>query len=191
MAEVLLFHHAQGLTPGVQALAATLREAGHTVHTPDLFAGKTFDTIEEGLAFVQATGFGEIVERGKAAAASLSPSVVYAGLSLGVLPAQILAQTKPGAMGALLIASCLPAADFGGWPQDLPVHVHAMEADPVFTKEGDIQAAEALVASSQDAELFLYPGEGHLFIDSSLAEYDEDATRLLVRRVLRFLAALE
>ncbi len=191
MVEVLLFHHAQGLTSGVTALATTLREAGHTVHTPDLFEGPTFDSIEEGVAFAQTTGFGEIVERGKAAAASLSPAVVYAGLSLGVLPAQILAQTKPGALGALFIASCLPASDFGGWPNDLAVHIHAMEADPVFTKEGDLQAAEALVASSQDAELFLYPGEGHLFIDSSLPEYDEDATRLLMRRVLRFLAALE
>lgn len=188
MVEVLLFHHAQGLTPGVVAFAELLRAAGHTVHTPDLFDGQRFETVEAGVAHAQAIGFGTIVERGRAIAAALPVNVIYAGVSLGVLPAQVLAQTRPGALGVLLISACLPADGFGGWPADLPAHIHAMEADPIFSQE-DMAAAEALVASSLDAELFLYPGEGHLFIDSSLADYDEDATRLLVRRVLRFLAA--
>jgi esterase/lipase len=39
MAEVMLFHHAMGQTEGFTALADELRQAGHTVHTPDLFGG--------------------------------------------------------------------------------------------------------------------------------------------------------
>ncbi len=49
MTEIVLFHHAQGLTPGIDAFADELRRAGHTVHTPDLYDGHTFDTLEEGL----------------------------------------------------------------------------------------------------------------------------------------------
>jgi dienelactone hydrolase len=53
MIEVVLFHHAQGLTPGVVAFADELRRAGHTVHTPDLFEGRTFGSIEAGMGFVE------------------------------------------------------------------------------------------------------------------------------------------
>src|SRR3712207_6606853 len=97
MAEVLLFHHAQGLTEGVQAFADELRHAGHTVHTPDLYGGRIFGDIEQGLAFVEEIGFGEIIERGGRAAEALPTEVVYAGFSLGVVPAQMLAQNRPGA----------------------------------------------------------------------------------------------
>src|SRR5689334_251048 len=113
MAEVLLFHHVQGLTDGVRAFADDLRGAGHTVHTPDLFDGRTFDSIEEGFGFARQAGFGAIRERGVAAADVLDPGLVYAGFSFGVTIAQRLAQTRPGARGALLMCSCLPIAEFG------------------------------------------------------------------------------
>src|SRR5262245_35220310 len=88
MAEVVLFHHAQGLTPGVLAFAEDLRRAGHVVHTPDLYEGRTFDRLEEGIAYAGQIGFSEIVDRGERAAEPLPRAVVYAGFSLGVLPAQ-------------------------------------------------------------------------------------------------------
>src|ERR1700754_1021925 len=103
MAEVILFHHAQGLTDGVKAFADDLRRAGHVVHLPDLYEGRTFGTLAEGMAHVEELGFGTISGRGQAAAASLPGEIVYAGMSLGVLPAQMLAQTTPGARGALLL----------------------------------------------------------------------------------------
>ena len=166
MAEVVLFHHAQGLTPGVVAFADELRRAGHTVHTPDLLDGRTFASIEEGLP----------------------EGLVYAGFSLGVLPAQFLAQTRPGARGAVLCYSCVPVSAFGsGWPEGVPAQVHGMDADPVFVGEGDIDAARELVEQAADAQLFLYPGDQHYFADSSLPSYDSEATALLVRRVLDFL----
>ncbi|HEX6379617.1 MAG TPA: dienelactone hydrolase family protein [Acidimicrobiia bacterium] len=189
MAEVLLFHHAQGQTKGFLAFADELRRAGHAVHAPDLYDGRTFDSIEEGLANVEAIGFETIVERGGHVAQELPAELVYAGFSLGVVPAQMLAQSRPGASGALLLHSCLPTSAFGeGWPAGVPVQVHAMEKDPFFIEEGDIDAARALVAEAEQAELFLYPGEQHLFADSSLPSFDADAAALLTRRVLDFLA---
>ncbi len=187
MAEVMLFHHAQGLTPGVVAFADELRSAGHTVHTPDLFEGRTFETVDEGLGYVEEVGFGEIIDRGVRAAEELTTGLVYAGFSLGVLPAQKLAQTRTGARGALLLHSCVPTSEFGAWPAGVPVQVHAMEADPFFVGDGDIDAARALVGEVADAELFLYPGDQHLFADSSLPSHDADASALLTQRVLDFL----
>jgi dienelactone hydrolase len=188
MAEVLLFHHAQGLTSGVRDFAETLQEAGHTVHTPDLYDGRVFGTLQEGLGYAQEVGFGTLMERGKDAAAKLDPELVYAGFSLGVMPAQMLAQSRPGAKGAALFHSCVPPSEFGGaWPEGLPVQVHGMDADELFVDEGDLDAARALVASTTDAELFLYPGDQHLFADNSLSAYDEQAALLLTERVLDFL----
>jgi dienelactone hydrolase len=190
MAEVLLFHHAQGLTPGVLAFAEQLRAAGHTVHTPDLLDGRRFDTIADGMAYVEELGFDEIQRRGAAAAQDLPADLVYAGFSLGEMPAQMLAQTRPGARGALLFYSCIPISGewaFGPWPEDVPVQIHGMDADPIFVGEGDVDAAREIVATAPDAELFLYPGDQHYFADSSLPSYDAEATALLTRRVLAFL----
>jgi dienelactone hydrolase len=188
MAEVALFHHALGLTPGVVTFADELRRAGHTVHTPDLFEGRTFGSIETGMAYAGQIGFpGEVIERGTRAVDGLPDGLVYAGFSLGVLPAQKLAQTRPGARGALLFYSFVPVEAFGSWPEGLPVQVHGMDADPFFTEEGDIDAARQLVGQAKDAELFLYPGDQHYFADSTLPSYDPDATALLLKRVLDFL----
>jgi dienelactone hydrolase len=187
MAEVVLFHHAQGLTPGVVAFADEIRRAGHTVHTPDLFEGRTFGTLEEGMAHVGTLGFSEVLDRGVQAVQELPERLVYAGFSLGVVPAQCLAQTRAGAAGALLMYSCIPTSEFGSWPAGVPVQIHGMDADPIFIDEGDIDAARALVDEAEDAELFLYPGDQHYFADSSLPSYDPDATALLLQRVLGFL----
>ena len=188
MAEVLLFHHALGQTEGFAAFADELRQAGHTMHTPDLYDGRTFASIDEGMAHVKELGFGEIIERGVRAANELPDELVYGGFSLGVVPAQKLAQTRPGARGALLFYACVPASEFGtSWPADVPVQIHGMDADPFFVDEGDIDAARAIVESTDQAELFLYPGSEHYFADSSLPSYDADAAALLTRRVLDFL----
>jgi dienelactone hydrolase len=186
MAEVVLYHHVQGLTDGVRSFADELRQAGHTVHTPDLFDGSTFPTIEEGMAFAGEAGFGALAEQGLAVAEGLASESVYAGFSFGVMIAQQLAQTRPGARGALLMYSCLPVSEFGdAWPEGVPVQVHGKEADPFFAE--DLEAAHALVDSTDRAELFLYPGEEHLFADASLPAYDAAAAALLTKRALAFL----
>ncbi|MGO7371425.1 dienelactone hydrolase [Rhizobium leguminosarum] len=190
MAEILLFHHAQGLTPGVCSFADDIRAAGHIVHTPDLFDGRTFPSIEAGIAYIGEIGFDAMRERGVRLADELPAGLVYAGFSFGVLPAQKLAQTRPGARGALLFYSCLPISGewaFGPWPDGVAVQIHGMDNDPIFVGEGDIDAAREIVETVEDAALFLYPGDQHYFADSSLPSYDADATALLTLRVIEFL----
>jgi dienelactone hydrolase len=186
VAEVLLFHHALGLTPGVLAFSDALRAAGHTVHAPDLFEGRTFGSIEEGVGHAREVGFGTIAERGRQAAEGLPAELVYAGFSLGAMPAQQLAQTRPGAAGALLFHSAIPPEEFGGpWPAGVPLQIHIMEDDPWGGE--DIEAARQLAETVDGAELFLYPGDRHLFADPSFSDYDADAAALVQQRVLEFL----
>jgi dienelactone hydrolase len=182
---VLLFHHALGLTDGVRAFADRLRAAGHTVHTPDLYGGRVFTSLPDGLAFAKEVKAQDLAVR---AADSLPADLVYIGHSLGVMAAQRLAQTRPGARGAVLLEACVPPEHFGdGWPADLPVQVHGMDGDEFFAGDGDLDAARDLVKNVRHGELFVYPGDGHLFIDSSLPAYDASAADLVVARVLEFL----
>jgi dienelactone hydrolase len=192
MAEVLLFHHARGLTPGCLAFAEELRDAGHVVHVPDLFDGRVFDELPEGVRYAEEElGFDTFIARGQAIADSLPAEIVYGGFSLGVLPAQMLAQTRPAAQGALLLYSAVPPSEFGGaWPAGIPLQIHMMERDE-FALEGDLDAARELAATVAGAQLFEYPGDRHLFADSSLPDYDEAAAKLLMERVLGFLERIE
>jgi dienelactone hydrolase len=186
MAEILLFHHAQGQTAGFLGFADELRAAGHVVHAPDLYDGKSFADLDEGLGYAKEVGFGTILERGRLAAEGLPSGLVYAGFSLGVMPAQLLAQTRPGAKGALFFSAALPASEFGdSWPRGVPLQIHMMEDDE-WAQE-DLPAARELTETVDDAELFLYPGDRHLFADSSLSDYDEGAAKLVTQRVLAFL----
>jgi len=186
VAEVLLFHHAQGLTSGCLAFADDLRAAGHVVHTPDLYDGKTFAELDDGIAYAKEVGFETLAERGRAAAQSMPGELVYAGFSLGAMSAQELAQTRPGAKGALLLHAAIPLSEFGGsWPQGVPLQIHTMADDDW----GDVDVAQELAATVDGAELFLYPGDGHLFTDRSLPAYDERAATLVMERVLGFLEA--
>jgi dienelactone hydrolase len=192
MAEVLLFHHAHGLTRGCLSFADRLRGAGHVVHAPDLYDGNIFTDLTEGVRYAKEVGFDTIMERGRLAAEGLPSGVVYAGFSLGVGPAQMLAQTRPGAKAALLFQSCFPTSDFDGpWPEGVPVQIHMMDADEWVVDGGDLDAARELEETVESAELFLYPGDRHLFADDSLADYDEDAAALLTERVLSFLDDVE
>jgi dienelactone hydrolase len=190
MAEVILFHHAQGLTEGVRAFADELRAAGHVVHVPDLYDGNTFAELADGMAYAERVGFDTIIERGRLAADGLPTDIVYAGFSLGVLPAQMLAQMRSGARGALLFHSCVPPSELGGaWPHGVPVQIHMMDADEwALPPNEDLAAARQLAETVESAELFVYPGDRHLFADDSLPDYDESAATLLEERVLGFLS---
>ena len=182
---VLLFHHAQGQTTGFLAFADELREAGHTVHAPDLYDGETFGDTDSGVAHAKQIGFSEILRRGTEAAQELPADIVYAGFSLGVMPAQSLAQTRPGARGAVLFHGAFPPDEFGGpWPRGVPLQIHFMEDDPWAGE--DLPAAEGLV-KEVGAELFIYPGSGHLFADPTTTDYDERAAELLKERTFAFL----
>jgi dienelactone hydrolase len=191
MAEVVLFHHAHGLTTGCLAFADALRGAGHVVHTPDLYDGETFAQLSDGIGYARRVGFDAIIERGVAAAERLPRELVYAGLSLGVMPAQRLAQTRPGAKGAVLLHGAIPPSEFGAaWPPGVPLQIHLMEDDE-FALEGDLEAARELDDTVEGAALFLYPGDRHLFTDRSLPDYDDAAATLVEQRVVAFLDGIE
>lgn len=188
MAEVILFHHALGVTDGLRAFADRLREGGHRVTVADLFDGTTFDTIEDGVAFEEQLGWDEMIARSEAAIAPLPPAVVIGGFSLGAVYAQRLAQTRAGALGALLYhgGDNPPDAFEVPWPEGVGLQVHVSEGDPWFNREG----GERLVSEVPGAELFLYPGSGHLFTDRSWDEYDEVSTAIVIERTLAFLDRL-
>lgn len=195
MAQVVLFHHVQGLTDGVCDFAARLGANGHAVHTPDLFDGERPATIDEGIALVELVGSDVLNRRAERAVMDLPHDLVYAGFSFGAATAQRLAQTRPGARGALLYESCLPISGewaIGPWPDGVFVQIHGMDNDPFFALEGDIDAARELVATvgPELAELFVYRGDRHLFSDSSLPSYDPEAAALVLQRSQEFLVRI-
>ena len=187
MAELIVFHHALGLTDGVRSWAAALREEGHTVQTPDLYEGRTFANLAAGVAFAEEIGFETVIDRGVAAAGDAGPGIVFCGFSLGVLPAQKLAQSRPDARGAVLISAAVPPAMFGSaWPDTVPVQIHLMEQDP-FVVDEDLPAAQELVAEAADGELFIYEGSEHLFFEAGVPNHRPEHADELKARVLEFL----
>jgi len=190
MTELVLFHHAQGLTPEVRSLADEIRAAGQTVHTPDLYQGRTFGSTDDGVAHAREIGFGTVAERGRAALEGLPDDLVYAGISLGVMCAQEAAQTRPGARAAVLLSGCFPPSEFEtSWPERLPAQIHMMDRDE-WMLEGDLDAARALAAARPSVELFLYDGDRHLFVDPSTTAEEKEAASQAKERVLAFLGGL-
>jgi dienelactone hydrolase len=184
VAEVVVFHHALGLTEPVRRFAAALRDAGHTAHTPDLYDGRTFDSIEDGMAHSEEIGGPmAMVERARAAVESLPTEVVCVGFSLGVLSAQSLAQTRAGARGAVLCYSAVPLGQWGDnwpatWPDGVRLQMHILEGDE------DFEIAQGLATTVPGAELLVYSGTEHYF-----AEHDDQAAAILTQRVRDLLAA--
>ena len=182
MTEVVVLHHALGLTGWVSGFAEELRRRDHIVHTPDLYDGRTFTRLEDGLAYSEEVGGPiAIVDRARAAVESLPHDVTYVGFSLGVLAAQSLAQTRSGARGAVLCYSALPLGQWGDdwpatWPDGVGLQLHILDGDE------DIAFARGLAETVNGAELFIYPGSEHYF-----AEHDDESAALLLERVLAFL----
>ncbi|WP_121865925.1 dienelactone hydrolase family protein [Glutamicibacter nicotianae] len=193
MATIVLFHHVQGLTPGVQQMAAELRAAGHTVHPVDLFAGKLPKDVEAGIQLANKVGEDKIQQRVDKLFKNLPSELVYIGTSWGAALAQQCAQQRPGAVAAVLLESFVDLEaewSFGPWPEGVPVQIHGMDQDPFFAKEGDLEAAQRFARNEGAglAELFTYPGDKHLFTDSSLPSHDPQARALVMERIKKFLA---
>ncbi|MCW4458046.1 dienelactone hydrolase family protein [Microbacterium sp. MPKO10] len=190
MPEIALFHHVLGRTAALDQIADRLRASGHTVHQPDLFDGRTFDSIDEGIAFAQTLDHDEILGRAEAEVEHLPEAIVYLGFSMGSAMAQNLVQNRPGALGGIFMYGCADPALFGTWPDDVPVHIHAMDADPFFVGD-DANAAQALDAAHEKVNLFLYRGDGHLFLEAGNPDYDQDAAELALSRIDSFLTSLD
>ena len=185
MTEIVLFHHAQGQTDGFLTFADELRAAGHLVHTPDYYAGATFPSVEEGAAHRDEIGHPELMRRAAEGVDGVPPEVLWMGMSLGVVFAQLYAQTRPGAQGAAFLYGALPPDALGSpWPADVPAQVHGMTDDPWIDWDEEV----APLAAASGAEVFRYPGSGHLFGEVDSVDYDHEAAVLLRERVLAFAA---
>jgi len=197
MAEVVLFHCALGLRPGVTAAADRLRAAGHTVHAPDYYDGEVFDDLDDGLRKRDALGNAEIVRKAREAVSGLPAGLVYAGFSLGAVPAELLAASRPGALGAVLMHGAVPVEGFSEfgidrWPEGVPVQVHYAAGDPWVEAEEEVAPlGDAVRGAGAAFEEHAYPGSGHLFADPDLPEYDRASSEEMWRRVLAFLDRID
>ncbi len=198
MAEVVVFHSVLGLRPGVIAAADRLRAAGHTIHTPDLFDGEVFDDLDDGQRKEEALGYQEIARRAKEAVAELPAGLVFAGFSLGAVHAELLAASKPGALGAVLMHGAVPVeslSEFFGvdrWPEGVPVQVHYAALDPwVEADEEVVPLGDDVRGAGAAFEAHAYPCSGHLFADPALPEYDRASSEAMWERVLAFLDRID
>jgi dienelactone hydrolase len=192
MAEIVLFHSALGLRPGVTSAADRLRKAGHSVHVPDYYDGEVFDDLDDGLRKRDELGVAEILRRAREAVAGLPAGLVFAGFSLGNDPAELLAAERPGARGALLMHGAVPIeafSEFGveRWPEGVPVQVHYAAEDPWVEAEEVAALGDAVRGAGAIFEEHSYPGSGHLFADPDLQEYDRVSSEAMWRRALAFL----
>lgn len=190
MAEILLFHHALGLTTGVGAFGNALAAGGHDVITPDLFAGATFETVEAGVAHAEMIGFEQIAALGADAAEACGEHIAVIGFSLGVLPAQKLAQQRPGVDAAVLCHSALPLGFFADtWPAEVALQIHAGERDPFVVEDRD--AIDQLLGAAATSDMHWYDTEAHLFADVTSPDFDPALAGQTVTRTLEFLARLD
>lgn len=190
MAEVVLFHSVLGLRPAIGRFADHLRDHGHTVHTPDLFDGAVFDDLEAGVAHRDAIGVPTLLDRAHQAVDGLTGELVYAGFSMGTAPAHLLAATRPGARGALLIQGALGLDDLGidAWPAGVPIQLHVAADDPWFDRDDALTAIEGI--NDQLLDYHEYPTDAHLFADQDWPEYDPTATGKLHASATEWLEAL-
>jgi dienelactone hydrolase len=187
MAEILLFHHAGGLTEGVLSFAQTLRDTGHTVHAPDLFEGRTFDDVHDGVAYAGSVGEEPFAARAADIVSSLPNDLVYGGMSMGAARAAEQVLARPGARGAFFLYGAIaPSWWQATWPSGVPSQAHVTDGD--VWREPD--AETEYLAQVPGAEVFVYPATGHLFAEPGHPDYDEEIAQLATSRVLTFLASL-
>ncbi|RRD46733.1 dienelactone hydrolase family protein [Tessaracoccus sp. OH4464_COT-324] len=183
MTEIVLFHHALGLTDGVRQFADQLRSRGFAVRTPDLFEGRVFSSVEEAFQYVERVSCATLLQRAEESCVEIHGRIIFGGFSLGVVPAQHMMLAKPS-IGGLLFHGFTPfEADTSDWPQ-LPMHVYAMAEDPLFVGDGDIEAVREAQAVLPQLELHLFEGRKHLFTDSSTGDYDAFATQQVLDHVI-------
>ncbi len=190
--EVVVFHSAYGLRPAIIEFADKLRAAGHIVHTPDLYDGEVFSDRSDAIRKIQELGFDNLLDRARSAVETLPHDLVYAGFSNGGVCAELLAATRNGARGAILIHAPLMVRDLGWmvWPSNVPVQVHFADKDPI-RNQAVIDALDTKVRQSGSSfEQFEYDAPGHLFADPAFPAYNANATELMTTRVLEFLRAM-
>ncbi|UQA98034.1 dienelactone hydrolase family protein [Streptomyces halobius] len=187
---IVLFHSVCGVRPAVHAAADRLRAAGHEVVVPDLFDGRTADSVQDGLAVKDDIGKDELLKRAVTAVAPYSDrGLVYAGFSFGGAVAQNLALADDKARGLLLLHGTSDIAE-GAEADDLPVQLHVADPDPYEPHDWLNAWYLRMRRAGADVEVFRYAGAGHLFTDPDLPDYDAEAAESTWKVALGFLAGL-
>ncbi|MFE6911686.1 dienelactone hydrolase family protein [Streptomyces erythrochromogenes] len=187
---IMLFHSTYGLRPAVHAAADRLRAAGHQVQVPDLFEGRTFETVEEGMAHQDEIGRDELLKRAVLAAAPHSDGgLVYAGFSFGGSLAQHLALADEKARGLLLLHGTADLEDSAS-VDGLPVQLHIADPDPFEPHDWLTAWYLRMQRAGADVEVHSYPGAGHLFTDPDLDDYDAEAAEQAWTAAIGFLDSL-
>ncbi len=189
---VVVYHSAYGLRPAIIEFADKLRAAGHLVYTPDLYDGEVFSDRNDAIRKIQELGFDKLLDRAQAAVEALAHNLVYAGFSNGGACAELLAATRPGARGAILIHSPLMVRDLGWtvWPTNVPVQVHFADKDPIRNQAVIDSLSMKVRQSGSNFEQFEYDAPGHLFADPAFPAYNANAAELMTTRVLEFLEGM-
>ena len=186
MADVLLFHSVYGLRPGVLAAADRLRDAGHRVVTPDLYAGAVTETLEEGFALRDRIGLPVLLARSGEALGDLPSGGVLAGMSMGAAIAMELGAADSRISGLILLHG------LGGTPEKvtpgLPVQAHVTVADAGLDEIREW--SRGLGDLGARAEVFRYEGGGHLYTDADLSDFHGPSADLTFDRCAAFLASL-
>ncbi|MEU9193451.1 dienelactone hydrolase family protein [Streptomyces hundungensis] len=187
---IMLFHSVHGMRPAVREAAERLRAAGHEVHVPDLYEGRTAETAEEGARLKDEIGKEELLKRAVLAAAPYSErGLVYAGFSLGGSIAQTLALGDEKARGLLLFHGTSDMAENTA-VDELPVQLHVADPDPFESADWLNSWYLQMRRAGADVEIYRYPGAGHLYTDPELPDYDEASAELTWRTALGFLDSL-
>ncbi|BDM67942.1 dienelactone hydrolase [Streptomyces nigrescens] len=187
---IVLFHSVCGLRPAVHAAADRLRAAGHEVIVPDLFDGRTADSVPDGILIKDEIGKEELLKRAITAVAPYSDrGLVYAGFSFGGAVAQNLALGDEKARGLLLMHGTSDIAE-GTAVDELPVQLHVADPDPFEPHDWLTAWYLQMRRAGADVEVFRYAGAGHLFTDPDLPDYDAEAAESAWKVALGFLAEL-
>jgi dienelactone hydrolase len=186
MANIVLFHSMLGLRPVELRAADRLRVAGHQVVTPDLYAGQTASTLDEGFRLKDhRIGWATIEQRAHQAVHNLPADTVLAGISMGAGVVSTLLPHRPDTAGVLLLhgLASIPTAARNG----LPIQLHVADADE-FAPPAEVSAwLDAATRTGADAQVFTYQHAGHFYTDTSLPDHHAWATTLTWQRVLDFL----
>lgn len=186
---IVLFHSAYGLRPAVHAAADRLRAAGFEVHVPDLYDGRTAQTVEDGMAVRDEIGNDELLRRAVRAVAPYSgQGLVYAGFSFGGSVAQTLALGDEKARGLLLLHGTSDIAD--GAATGIPVQLHVADPDPFESEDWLNSWYLGMRKAGADVEVHRYRGAGHLYTDPELPDYDAQAAERTWAVALDFLREL-
>ena len=189
MATVIFFHSVYGLRSLEHEAVERVQAAGHKAFAPDLYDGLIARSIEEGFEFKDEIGWETICERAEWALAGLPASTVLAGFSMGAGVISSLWPKREKTAGILLLHRVAPIAENAR--KGLPLQLHLAEPDP-FEPEEDVAAwRQAVERSGTAAEIFRYPGGGHLYTDASLPDYNARAADLTWKRVIDFLGAID